>query len=88
MNKVMYLILHCAATPEGKSFTAKDIDKMHKQRGFKKIGYHYVIDLDGTIEKGRAENEIGAHCIGYNSKSIGICYIGGLAKDSKTPKYT
>ena len=34
MNKVMYLILHCAATPEGKSFTAKDIDKMHKQRGY------------------------------------------------------
>ena len=32
MNKVMHLILHCAATPEGKSFTAKDIDKMHKQR--------------------------------------------------------
>ena len=88
MNKVMYLILHCAATPEGKSFTAKDIDKMHKQRGFKKIGYHYVIDLDGTIEKGRAENEIGAHCIGYNSKSIGICYIGGVAKDGKTPKDT
>ena len=84
MNKVMYLILHCAATPEGKSFTAKDIDKMHKQRGFKKIGYHYVIDLDGTIEKGRAENEIGAHCIGYNSKSIGICYIGGVAKDGTT----
>ena len=88
MNKVMHLVLHCAATPQGKWFTAKDIDKMHKQRGFKKIGYHYVIDLDGTIEKGRAENEIGAHCVGYNSKSIGICYIGGVAKDGKTPKDT
>ena len=88
MNKVIHLILHCAATPEGKSFTAKDIDKMHKQRGFRKIGYHYVIDLDGTIEKGRTENETGAHCVGYNSKSLGICYIGGVAKDGKTPKDT
>ena len=34
--KVQELILHCAATPEGKIFTAKDIDRMHRQRGFKK----------------------------------------------------
>ena len=86
--KVQELILHCAATPEGKNFTAKDIDRMHKQRGFKKIGYHYVIDLDGTIEKGREENEVGAHATGHNSKSLGICYIGGVAKDCKTPKDT
>lgn len=86
--KVQELILHCAATPEGKIFTAKDIDRMHKQRGFKKIGYHYVIDLDGTIEKGREETEIGAHATGHNSKSLGICYIGGVAKDGKTPKDT
>lgn len=86
--KVQELILHCAATPEGKNFTAKDIDRMHKQRGFKKIGYHYVIDLDGTIEKGREENEVGAHATGHNSKSLGICYIGGVTKDCKTPKDT
>lgn len=88
MNKPKEIILHCAATPEGKTFTAKDIDRMHKQRGFKKIGYHYVIDLDGTVEKGRNENEMGAHATGHNSKSIGICYIGGVEKDGKTPKDT
>ena len=86
--KVQELIIHCAATPEGKIFTAKDIDRMHRQRGFKKIGYHYVIDLDGTIEKGREETETGAHTTGHNSKSLGICYIGGVAKDGKTPKDT
>lgn len=86
--KVTHLILHCAATPEGKNFTAKDIDRMHRQRGFKKIGYHYVIDLDGKVEKGRADNENGAHTIGHNSTSLGICYIGGVAKDCKTPKDT
>lgn len=86
--KIKEIILHCAATPEGKVFTAKDIDSMHRQRGFRKIGYHYVIDLDGTIEKGREENEVGAHATGHNSKSLGICYIGGVAKDGKTPKDT
>lgn len=88
MNKPKEIILHCAATAEGKSFTAADIDKMHKQRGFKKIGYHYVIQLNGKVEKGRDEKETGAHCLNHNSKSIGINYIGGLAKDGKTPKDT
>ena len=86
--KVKEIILHCAATPEGKAFTAKDIDRMHRQRGFRKIGYHYVIDLDGKVEKGRADNENGAHAIGHNSTALGICYIGGVAKDGKTPKDT
>ena len=88
MNKPNKIIIHCSATQEGKNFKADDIDKWHKQRGFKKIGYHYVIDLDGTIEKGRDETENGAHTVGHNTSSIGICYIGGLAKDGKTPKDT
>ncbi len=88
MNKPNKIILHCSATQEGKDFKAADIDKWHKERGFKKIGYHYVIDLDGTVEKGREETENGAHTVGHNTTSIGICYIGGLAKDGKTPKDT
>ena len=88
MRKINEIIIHCSATAEGKDFNAADIDRWHKQRGFKKIGYHYVIKLDGTIEKGRGENEIGAHCLNHNKNSIGICYVGGLAKDGKTPKDT
>jgi N-acetylmuramoyl-L-alanine amidase len=63
---------------EGKPFNAKAIDEMHKARGFKKIGYHYVVLLDGTVEKGRSEDEIGAHAQGSNANSIGVCYIGGI----------
>lgn len=88
MRKINEIIIHCSATAEGKDFNASDIDRWHKQRGFKKIGYHYVIKLDGTIEKGRGEEEIGAHCTNHNRNSIGICYVGGLAKDGKTPKDT
>lgn len=80
--------MHCSATPEGRDVTAADINKMHIARGFKKIGYHYVVRLDGTVETGRKENEIGAHAKGYNANSIGVCYVGGLASDGKTPKDT
>ena len=88
MRKINEIIIHCSATAEGKDFNAADIDRWHKQRGFKKIGYHYVIKLDGTIEKGRGVEEVGAHCLNHNKNSVGICYIGGLASDGKTPKDT
>lgn len=88
MRKIDKIIVHCTATPEGKDYHVSDVDKWHKQRGWKGIGYHYLIALDGTIEKGRPENEIGAHCTNHNRTSIGICYVGGLDKDGKTPKDT
>lgn len=82
------IIVHCSATAEGKDFTVADIKKWHLARGFSDIGYHYVIYRDGSINKGRDESKIGAHCTGHNSHSIGVCYIGGCASDGKTPKDT
>ena len=87
MRRIDEIIIHCTATVEGKNFKAKDIDKWHKAKGWKGIGYHYVIDLDGTIEKGRDESVVGAHCTGHNQHSIGIVYVGGLDKNQK-PKDT
>ncbi len=78
MKKIDTIIIHCSATRMGQDVRASDIDKWHKERGFSMIGYNYVIDLDGTVEKGRPLSMNGAHCIGYNDHSIGICYIGGL----------
>lgn len=88
MRTINRLIVHCAATPEGKDFTVADITRWHKARGFRTIGYHYVIYRDGSVHTGRPEAEVGAHVSGYNSHSIGICYIGGVASDGKTPKDT
>lgn len=82
-RKINLIVLHCYGTKEGQNFTVKDVDKWHKQRGWKKIGYHYVIDLDGTIHKGRDESEIGAHATGYNAYSLGISYCGGCDKNGK-----
>jgi len=89
MRTISKIIIHCSATPEGRDFSVADIDRWHKARGFRKIGYHYVIYRDGTIHQGRKESEIGAHTLGQNAHSIGVCYIGGLdsegkAKDTRT----
>lgn len=85
INKI---ILHCSATPEGKDFTVADIDKWHKARGWQGIGYHYVVYRDGSVHVGRSEDKVGAHTSGHNANSIGVCYIGGIASDGKTPKDT
>ena len=77
MRRIDEIIIHCSDSPEGRNDKAEDIRKWHKQRGFNDIGYHYVIDLDGTVEKGRPVEQAGAHCTGHNRNSIGICYIGG-----------
>lgn len=88
MRPIDSIIIHCSATPEGKHFTAADIRRWHKAQGWSDIGYHYVILLDGTVQEGRPVSQPGAHCKGMNARSIGICYIGGLAADGKTPKDT
>lgn len=83
-TKTNMIILHCSATKEGANFKASDIKKWHKQQGWSDIGYHYIIDLDGTIEEGRDIRYVGAHCSGKNATSVGICYVGGCDKDMKT----
>ena len=88
MRKITKIIIHCSATPEGCDYTVADIDRWHKQRGWKGIGYHYVVYRDGSVHTGRDVAAIGAHCTGQNANSIGICYIGGCTADGKTPKDT
>ena len=89
MRKIDKIILHCTATPEGREVTVADVTAWHKERGFRTIGYHYLVYLDGTVVRGRREEEIGAHCLGQNAGSIGVCYVGGLdsrgnPKDTRT----
>ena len=87
MRKITDIILHCSATPEGRDIHADTIRQWHLQKGWRDIGYHYIITLDGSIEAGRSITQAGAHCQGHNKNSIGICYIGGVDKDGK-PKDT
>ncbi len=88
MRKITKIIIHCSATPEGRDYTVADIDRWHKANGWNGIGYHYVIYRDGSVHVGRDVAQKGAHCVGYNAASIGICYIGGMSADNNTPKDT
>ena len=87
-RNITEIIVHCAATPEGKDYTVEDIRRWHLQRGFSDIGYHYVIYRDGSVHPGRSEAVSGAHCTNHNYCSIGVCYIGGMDKDNKKAKDT
>ena len=78
MRKITLIIVHCSAVRPDQTSSAKQIDNWHKAKGWKAIGYHYVIRRNGKIEPGRSEAVVGAHCKNHNAHSIGICYEGGL----------
>lgn len=87
-RKIDKIILHCAATPEGRDVKTETIKSWHvKGNGWSDIGYHFVIELDGAVKNGRPLHRSGAHTKGHNATSIGICYVGGIDKDKK-PKDT
>lgn len=91
--KIDTIVLHYSATYADQNLTVKDIDKMHRARGWQGVGYHYVIRRDGVVEQGRPENVVGAHVGGQNTGKLGICCIGGLDRatgpnkgiDNRTP---
>ena len=92
MRTITLIVIHCSAVRPGQQSSAKKINDWHHDRGFQNgIGYHYVVRRDGTIELGRPLEMIGAHVVGHNRHSIGICYEGGLNSfgedaDTRTPE--
>ena len=82
MRKINKIFIHCAATKTNMDIGADQIRDWHVDgNGWSDIGYHDVIKFDGTIEAGRPEEKSGAHAKGYNSDSLGVCLIGGMAYD-------
>lgn len=84
MRQINEIIIHCTATPvswmNGATTEAKvnEIRRWHTQeRGWSDIGYHYIVDTDGTVATGRPVEKTGAHTKGHNSKSIGVSLVGG-----------
>jgi hypothetical protein len=81
---VRELVLHCAATrPDwmvGRSFPNQvaEIRRWHVEGNrWRDIGYHHVIGRGGEHAIGRPETAIGAHVIGHNAGTIGVCLLGG-----------
>lgn len=94
MTNITHIVVHYSSTCADLNLTVKDIDKMHRDRGWQMVGYHYVIRRDGVIERGRPESMVGAHVGGQNTGKIGICGIEGLDRatgpnkgvDNRTPQ--
>lgn len=77
-KETTHIVVHCSATRPEQDVGVREIDRWHRQRGFLRIGYHYVIRRDGTVEIGRGIEEIGAHVEGHNKSTIGVCLVGGV----------
>ena len=83
MRDLKEIIVHCSATRPswmerlGTKTKVKEIRRWHLERGFRDIGYHFLIDRDGTLAEGRPLDKAGAHVAGHNAHSVGICLIGG-----------
>lgn len=68
---IKYIVVHCSATKPVQDIGRKEIDIMHKERGFDEVGYHFIIRQNGVIESGRSLDKVGAHASGHNSHSWG-----------------
>ena len=86
MRTIKNIVIHCSYTPKCAYFDIEDIRKWHVgDNGWSDVGYHYIVLLDGTIQKGREDKTKGAHVKGHNHNSIGVCYIGGAnGEDTRT----
>lgn len=89
MNKPNKIIIHHSLTKDSGTVSWEAIRKYHKNKGWQDIGYHYGIELVGNeykILKGRSENTVGAHTVGQNSNSIGMCLVGNFDVTYPSPK--
>ena len=87
MRKINKIILHCTATREGRDYSVETMRGWHMRKGWSDIGYHYVVQLDGTINEGRPLKRQGAHVKGHNRGSIGISYVGGVEAERRNGKW-
>jgi len=72
------IVIHCSATRPGQDIGADEIREWHIAKKYADIGYHFVIRRNGRIEVGRGLEEVGAHVLGHNVTSVGVCMVGGL----------
>ena len=90
MRRIDLIVIHCTASRPDQHLSFERLDKMHRAKGWNGCGYHYYITRDGQLHFGRPEEMVGAHAVGYNLHSLGVCYEGGLdehgkSDDTRTP---
>ncbi len=76
-----FITVHCSATPPQQDVDVAEIRRWHKKKGWRDVGYHFVIRRNGDVELGRPLSQTGAHVKGHNKGNIGICLVGGCNAD-------
>jgi N-acetylmuramoyl-L-alanine amidase len=73
MRHIDEIIIHCTATRKSwmahnsTSDKVAELKRWHvEDNNWSDIGYHFVIDIDGTVATGRPVTRPGAHCRGKN----------------------
>ena len=79
------VIVHWTETPTNKNIGSEEINALHVELGLDGIGYHYIIRRDGSLQRGRPIGLEGQHAPGFDAKSIGIAFVGGVNAPSGTP---
>ncbi|UNA02536.1 endolysin [Enterobacter phage EP1] len=77
------IFVHCSATQPSQDIGVDTIRMWHKQQGWLDVGYHFVIKRDGTVESGRPVDVVGSHVKDWNSRSVGVCLVGGIDANGK-----
>lgn len=77
------IFVHCSATQPSQDIGVDTIRMWHKQQGWLDVGYHFVIKRDGTVESGRPVDVVGSHVKDWNSRSVGVCLVGGIDAKGK-----
>lgn len=77
MREINLVVIHCSDSDNPKHDNIETVRKWHvEERGWSDIGYHYFIQSNGNVYRGRNESVIGSHVRGHNARSIGICLSG------------
>ena len=77
IGKITKIIVHNTASDRDTT-KFETIRKWHLEKGWADIGYHYVITGDGKMHLGRPETAMGAHAVGHNSNTLGVCVTGNF----------
>lgn len=63
---------------EAESRHMRAIQRWHVERGWATVGYHFVVSPTGRVFRGRPVDRLGAHVLGHNAGTVGICLMGNF----------
>lgn len=77
------IVIHCSDSPDDMDVKAEDVHGWHLDNGWSGIGYHAVIERDGSLEWGRPKYWKGSHVRGHNHEALGVCLVGRVNFDKR-----